>query len=37
MTENVEQQGTTAGGILFVDHFWKQENIVWFITWYNWP
>lgn len=28
MTENVVKQGTTVGGILFVDHFWKKENLV---------
>jgi hypothetical protein len=26
MTENVELQGMTVGGILFVDHFWKKDT-----------
>lgn len=26
MTENFEWHDMTAGGILFVDHFWKKEK-----------
>lgn len=46
MTENVEFQGTTVGGILFADHLWKkihiiydQDQLMWYssLIWIQYP